>query len=111
MFVPGLEVSRALYDESVGPTLRRRFPGVRHAAGLDDGGSEVLGFDTARSMDHDWGARLQVFLADADRTASYSMYCGSSFGTARSTSASAPAPCHGTAHSDANEADRAVHRR
>ena len=63
-FVPGLEVSRALYEESVGPTLRRRFPGVRHAAGLVDGGSEVLGLDTARSMDHDWGARLQVFLAD-----------------------------------------------
>ena len=63
-FVPGLEVSRALYEESVGPTLRQRFPALRHAAGLVDGGSEVLGFDTARSMDHDWGARLQVFLDD-----------------------------------------------
>lgn len=63
-FLPGLDVSRALYEESVGPALRQRFPGRRHAAGLIDGGSEVLGFDTARSMDHDWGARLQVFLDD-----------------------------------------------
>jgi hypothetical protein len=60
-FVPGLAVSRALYMEAVAPVLRD----VPHAAGLVDGGSEVLGFDTARSMDHDWGARLQVFLPDA----------------------------------------------
>jgi hypothetical protein len=65
-FVPGIEVSRSLYEEVVGPVLRERFAGLRHAAGLLDGGSEVLGFDTARSTDHDWGARLQVFLADAD---------------------------------------------
>lgn len=59
LFVPGLEVSRALYTE-VAPALRT----TPHAAGLIDGGSEVLGFDTDRSMDHDWGARLQVFLPD-----------------------------------------------
>jgi hypothetical protein len=59
-FVPGIEVSRALYDEAVAPVLRD----TPHAAGLIDHGSEVLGFDTARSMDHDWGARLQVFLPD-----------------------------------------------
>ena len=64
LFVPGLEVSRALYTDAVGPVLRERFPGTHHAAGLVDGGSEVLGFDTARSMDHSWGARLQVFLPD-----------------------------------------------
>jgi hypothetical protein len=28
-------------------------------------GSEVLGFDTQRSTDHDWGPWLQIFLDDA----------------------------------------------
>ena len=58
-FVPGLEpaghVVRPLLDES--------FPGLPHSAALLGPGSEVLGFDTARSTDHDWGPRLQIFLA------------------------------------------------
>ena len=29
-------------------------------------GSEVLGYDTERSTDHDWGPRLQVFLSPSD---------------------------------------------
>jgi hypothetical protein len=59
-FVPGLAVSRRLYDEVVAPALT----GTPHAAARVDSGSDVLGFDTARSMDHDWGPRLQVFVAD-----------------------------------------------
>src|SRR5437879_10166084 len=33
-----------------------------HSAALIGEGSEVLGFDTPRSADHDWGPRLQLFL-------------------------------------------------
>jgi hypothetical protein len=63
MFVPGLEVSRLLYADAVAPLLARRFPGLPHAAARIDGGSELLGFDTVRSTDHDWGPRLQLFVA------------------------------------------------
>lgn len=59
-FLPGLELSRALYEEGVAPLL----DGVPHAAARVGAGSEVLGLDTERSTDHDWGPRLQLFLAD-----------------------------------------------
>lgn len=66
-FVPGLELSRALY-EATAPILARHFPDLAYGAGRLEAGSEVLGFDTARSMDHDWGPRLTVFLAEKDHT-------------------------------------------
>lgn len=62
-FVPGLELSRRFYQEAVGPLLAEHFAGLVHSAALLGPGSEVLGFDTDRSTDHDWGPRLQVFLA------------------------------------------------
>ncbi|MEY9874730.1 hypothetical protein ABH931_004230 [Streptacidiphilus sp. MAP12-33] len=37
-----------------------------HAAALLGAGSEVLGFDTPRSTDHDWGPRLLLFLSPQD---------------------------------------------
>ena len=67
--MPGLELSRVFYDEAVAPVLARRFAGLAHAAGRLDSGSEVLGFDTARSMDHWWGPRLQLFVRSEDDTA------------------------------------------
>jgi hypothetical protein len=66
-FVPGLELSRRLYHDAVRPLLSRQFPGLVHTAALIGAGSEVLGFDTERSTDHDWGPRLQLFLAADDR--------------------------------------------
>ncbi|GAA2266518.1 DUF4037 domain-containing protein [Streptomyces amakusaensis] len=66
-FVPGLELSGALYEEAVRPILRDGFPGLRYTAARVGSGSEVLGFDTARSADHEWGPRLELFLAPADR--------------------------------------------
>jgi hypothetical protein len=63
-FIPGLELARLLYAEAVRPLLDQRFPGLPHTAALIGTGSEVLGFDTPRSVDHDWGPRLQLFLAD-----------------------------------------------
>jgi Domain of unknown function (DUF4037) len=68
-FVPGLELARRFADEVVLPLVRDRFPEVAFSAALVGAGSDVLGYDTERSTDHDWGPRLQVFLADggADR--------------------------------------------
>lgn len=61
-FIPGLELSERFYQETVRPLLDRHFPGLRYAAGLLGPGSEVLGYDTERSADHDWGPRLFLFL-------------------------------------------------
>jgi hypothetical protein len=66
VFVPGLRLSRAFYGGVVRPLLDERFPGLPHSAALIGPGSEVLGFDSERSTDHDWGPRLQVFLHDED---------------------------------------------
>lgn len=68
-FVPGIELSRRLYQEAVRPLLDRHFPGLAHSAALLGPGSDVLGFDTDRSTDHDWGPRLHLFLTTADVTA------------------------------------------
>jgi hypothetical protein len=65
-FIPGIELSRRLYHESVRPILQQHFPRLRHSAALWGYGSEVLGFDTPMSRDHDWGPRMQVFLAEGD---------------------------------------------
>jgi len=59
-FTPGIELSRRFYAEVVRPQLNGA---PRHAAALIGPGSEVLGYDTERSTDHDWGARLLLFTA------------------------------------------------
>ncbi|WP_432926828.1 DUF4037 domain-containing protein [Microbispora sp. CA-135349] len=64
--VRGLELSRRFYLEAVAPLLARRFGGLAHTAALVGRGSEVLGYDTERSTDHDWGPRLQLFLTAED---------------------------------------------
>jgi hypothetical protein len=65
-FVPGLRLAREFCDAVVRPLLAEGFPRLRYAAGLLGPGSEVAGFDSQRSVDHDWGPRLQVFLTDSD---------------------------------------------
>ena len=57
MMWSGLDLARGLYEEVVRPALT-----VPHTACLIGEGSEVLGFDTERSMDHEWGPRLQIFV-------------------------------------------------
>jgi hypothetical protein len=49
-FVPGLELSAALFAE-VEPILQRHFPGLEYAAARIARGSDVLGFDDERSTD------------------------------------------------------------
>jgi hypothetical protein len=65
-FIKGLELSELFYKEAVKPILAKCFPDLTHSAALIGLGSEVLGFDTPQSMDHDWGPRLMLFLEEAD---------------------------------------------
>jgi len=67
-FLPGLELARLFYLDAVRPLFDKEFPRLPHTAALIGPGSEVLGFDSARSTDHDWGRRLQIFLTDQDAT-------------------------------------------
>jgi hypothetical protein len=64
-FVTGLDLSAALYAE-VAPILQRHFPELKYAAARLARGSDVLGFDDARSTDHYWGPLLELFVADED---------------------------------------------
>ncbi|WP_437082233.1 DUF4037 domain-containing protein [Streptomyces sp. enrichment culture] len=65
-FVPGLELSRRFFHEAVRPLVAEAAPGVAYSAARLGSGSEVLGFDTARSRDHEWGPRLELFLRPGD---------------------------------------------
>ena len=65
-FIPGLELSKKFYWEAVRPILASHYPDVPHSAALLGNGSEVLGFDTAMSMDHDWCPRVMIFLGEED---------------------------------------------
>lgn len=65
-FMPGLLLSERFYTEAVQPILAAHFPRLRYGAARLDSGSDVLGFDTPRSTDHDWGPRLTLFLEQAD---------------------------------------------
>jgi Domain of unknown function (DUF4037) len=59
-FLPGVDLARAYYHEAVRPLLGDR----PHTAARLGPGSDVLGFDTPRSTDHDWGPRLELFVDD-----------------------------------------------
>ncbi|WP_330266039.1 DUF4037 domain-containing protein [Streptomyces griseorubiginosus] len=65
-FLPGLELARRFYTEAVRPLLADAAPGIPYSAARIGPGSEVLGYDTPRSADHEWGPRLQLFLHPED---------------------------------------------
>lgn len=65
-FVPGIELARRFYHDVVRPLVDECLPDVPHSAALLGPGSEVLGHDTERSTDHDWGPRVLVLLGADD---------------------------------------------
>jgi hypothetical protein len=65
-FIKGLKLSAIFYEEAVKPLLAARFPHLIYSAARLDSGSDVLGFDTPQSMDHDWGPKLTLFLTESD---------------------------------------------
>ena len=68
MFQPGLSLAKSFFFEAVKPVVANQFPQLSYGAGLLGDGSEILGFDTAISTDHDWGPRLQIFFSEGDFT-------------------------------------------
>ncbi|HEX2865663.1 MAG TPA: DUF4037 domain-containing protein [Ignavibacteriales bacterium] len=65
-FIPGLKLNELFYTEVVAPLLKRDFQNLVYSAALIGYGSDVLGFDSPLSMDHNWGPRLQIFLSEGD---------------------------------------------
>jgi hypothetical protein len=63
-FIPGLRLGRMFYEEAGRGIVEGIVPRDAYAAAFIGKGSDVLGYDTERSIDHDWGPRFQVFLAD-----------------------------------------------
>jgi hypothetical protein len=64
-FIKGLELS-ARFEEIVRPIILNHYPRLKFATGRLDYGSDVLGFDTPISMDHDWGPKFSLFLDPSD---------------------------------------------
>ncbi len=67
LFISGRELNRAYYNEVVAPIISADFSKLRYGAGLIGPGSDVLGYDSERSTDHDWGPRLLLFLSEDDQ--------------------------------------------
>lgn len=59
-FISGRILSNQFYQEIIKPLLA----GIPHDACLIGEGSDVLGYDQPISMDHDWGPRLTLFVAN-----------------------------------------------
>lgn len=65
--MPGLEICEIFFVYSVKPILDRFYPKLQYTASLVGEGSEVLGFDSAISCDHDWGPRVKIFLTEEEQ--------------------------------------------
>jgi hypothetical protein len=65
-FIHGLQLGEKFFKKIVEPVLEERFPRLKYSAGIIGEGSDVLGFDTKQSTDHDWGPRTQLFISEKD---------------------------------------------
>jgi hypothetical protein len=68
-FVPGKILAEQFFRQCVEPLIERHWPSLTYSAALIGLGSEVLGFDTEMSMDHDWGPRVLLFLQETQDAA------------------------------------------
>lgn len=62
----GLMLSRRYFSQVVEPALAAIAPGLRYGAARLGDGSEVLGFDTDMSADHNYGPTVQIVLRADD---------------------------------------------
>jgi hypothetical protein len=65
-FIHGLDLCERFFREAVRPILSSHFSTLVYSAGRLERGSDVLGFDTPQSRDHDWGPRVTLFLSKQD---------------------------------------------
>lgn len=68
-FIKGLDLNSHFFSECVQPLLATHFPTLEYSAARIGHGSDVLGFDTAQSMDHDWGPKMILFLREDELAA------------------------------------------
>jgi hypothetical protein len=62
----GLRLSERYFRGIVEPLVGGAFPGLRYGAARLGDGSEVLGYDTDMSADHNYGPTVQIFLDEPD---------------------------------------------
>jgi hypothetical protein len=62
----GLRLSERYFRNAVEPLLATIAPGLRYGAARLGDGSEVLGYDTGMSADHNYGPTVQIVLNEAD---------------------------------------------
>jgi len=65
-FIPGLELAESYFYDIVEPIITFHLPELKYSTALIGCGSEVLGFDTEMSCDHDWGPGMMIFLRPDD---------------------------------------------
>lgn len=65
-FIKGLKLNEGYYKDVVKEIIESNYPELNYSAGLIGYGSDVFGFDTPVSMDHNWGPRLILFLSEQD---------------------------------------------
>ncbi|MFP7296909.1 DUF4037 domain-containing protein [Neobacillus niacini] len=65
-FIKGIELCRRFHMEIIEPVMNDNFSFLSYSAALMGPGSEVLGYDTEMSTDHDWFPRVYLFLNQLD---------------------------------------------
>jgi len=63
-FIPGLRLGSMFFSEAARSIIESVIPADSYAAAFIGYGSDVLGYDSQRSVDHNWGPRFQLFLSE-----------------------------------------------